>query len=326
MTTNPTISVIVPTFNRRERLHLTLQSLAEQVVDASFEVVVVSDGSSDGTDDVLRNGETPLRVEPRFQHNQGPAAARNLGIDTARGEFVVFIDDDIVADPNLLQHHLDAHRRLGDRAVVIGPMLNAPDFRYSAWVAWEQEMLAKQYRAMMAGQYSATSRQFYTGNASLRRRHLVEAGGFDTRFRRAEDVELAFRLEALGLTFEFVPDAVGFHYAERSYESWEAAARAYGGNDVRFREELGSGTGAWSVGEKYRRQHVAVRALVRAFLSAPPLRRWSMTVLRHQVTRSDELTRVRRAALSVIYATEYFSGAVDELGSTSQLWQIVRAT
>lgn len=326
MTTNPTISVVVPTFNRRERLQRTLQSLADQVIDVSFEVVVVSDGSSDGTDDDLRSGATPLEVVPRHQANQGPAAARNLGFETACGDIVVFIDDDMVADPDLLQQHLDAHRRLGDKAVVIGPMLDAPDHHYSAWVAWEQRMLAKQYRAMMTGQYSATSRQFYTGNASLRREHLVEAGGFDTRFRRAEDVELAFRLEALGLTFEFVPEAAGYHYAERSYESWEAAAHAYGANDVRFRNELGDGTGAWSVGEKYQRQHLAVRMLVRILLSVPPLRRWSLSALRYGVLRSDGLTRMNRAALSAIYATEYFAGAVEELGSTDELWRIVRTT
>ncbi len=261
MTPTPVLSVVLPTYNRRERLHKVLQSLADQDLDEAFEVVVVSDGSSDGTDDDLRSGATPIPVLARFQDNQGPASARNLGVEMARGDIVLFIDDDVVADRALLRRHLDAHRRLGDKTVVIGPMLNAPDFPYSAWVAWEQVKLAEQYQAMNAGQYTATSRQFYTGNASVRREHVMKAGGFDTRFRRGEDIELAFRLEDQGLAFEFVPEAIGLHHAERSFDSWVAAARAYGRHDVVFTRELGEGSSTWGVGEKYRRQNIAVETV-----------------------------------------------------------------
>ena len=160
--------------------------------------------------------------------------ARNNGVAKASGELILFVDDDVVAAPGLLRAHLEAHRRLGDRCVVIGPMLNPSDHTMSPWVAWEQEMLAKQYRSMHAGQYVATYRQFYTGNASLRRAHFDAVGGFDSTFRRAEDVEVAFRLADRGLSFEFEPSATGYHYAERSYDSWRATAHAYGRNDVIF--------------------------------------------------------------------------------------------
>ena len=326
MTPTPVLSVVLPTYNRRERLHKVLQSLADQDLDEAFEVVVVSDGSSDGTDDDLRSGATPIPVLARFQDNQGPASARNLGVEMARGDIVLFIDDDVVADRALLRRHLDAHRRLGDKTVVIGPMLNAPDFPYSAWVAWEQAKLAEQYQAMNAGQYTATSRQFYTGNASVRREHVMKAGGFDTRFRRGEDIELAFRLEDQGLAFEFVPEAIGLHHAERSFDSWVAAARAYGRHDVVFTRELGEGSSTWGVGEKYRRQNIAVRLLLRAVLSVPLLKRVSLSALTSVVRRIDRLTPTTSAALSAIYAIEFFSGVVDELGSTTQLWQIVRET
>jgi len=63
------------------------------------------------------------------------------------------------------------------------------------WVRWEQEMLMKQYKALLRKDWPATARQFYTGNASVRRSHIVAAGGFDEGFRRAEDVELAYRLD-----------------------------------------------------------------------------------------------------------------------------------
>ena len=67
-------------------------------------------------------------------------------------------------------------------------------------------------------------RQFYTGNASVPRELVVKAGGFDTAFRRAEDIELSYRLDQLGATFVFDETAMAHHLAERSFESWLAAA------------------------------------------------------------------------------------------------------
>src|SRR5690606_5465373 len=113
-------------------------------------------------------------------------------------------------------------------------MLDPPGHRYSAWVAWEQQMLAKQYVAMERGEYAPTARQFYTGNASLRAEHLRAVGGFDPSLRRAEDVELAYRLADRGQRFHFVPEAVGYHFAERPYASWRNAAHLYGRNDMVF--------------------------------------------------------------------------------------------
>jgi GT2 family glycosyltransferase len=240
--TSADVSVVIPTFNREERLHRVLSALARQAEDG-FEVVVVSDGSTDGTDEYLRSSQAPLAVVAERQANAGPAAARNRGVQLASRELLIFVDDDVVPTPQLVGAHVAAHARLGDRAVVIGPMLNPPDHDMTMWIRYEQAMLAKQYDAMERGDWSATSRQFYTGNASILKKHLVSAGGFDTELRRAEDIELALRLDSMGLEFTYVPEAIGLHYAERSFESWREIARAYGRSDVSFasapgREEL----------------------------------------------------------------------------------------
>jgi GT2 family glycosyltransferase len=95
-------------------------------------------------------------------------------------------------------------------------------------------MLVKQYDAMERGDWAATARQFYTANASLARRHVLDAGGFDERFRRAEDVELAYRLADRGLRFVFARDAVVVHHPDRSFRAWLDIAGAYGRNDVVF--------------------------------------------------------------------------------------------
>jgi GT2 family glycosyltransferase len=315
------VSVVIPTFNRVERLQRVLGALAGQDHDGPLEVIVVSDGSTDGTDEYLTSADVPLPVRAERQDNQGPAAARNRGVEHATGELVVFIDDDVVPAPGLIRAHLDAHERFGDRLVVIGPMADPPDHAMSPWVRWEQVMLAKQYHDMQAGHYAATARQFYTGNASVRRAHLVAAGGFDPRFRRAEDVELAYRLERLGLRFHFEPAAIGYHYAERSFDSWLRNAYDYGRNDVIFARDEGQAWLLSTMSTEFRQRHALSRLATRVCVPREGLRRAAETSVRRLVQLASRLgaERLARYALSGLYGVEYHRGAADELGGSAAL-------
>jgi GT2 family glycosyltransferase len=314
----PVISVVIPTFNRLPRLQRVLAALAEQTVpEDAFEVVVVSDGSTDGTDAYLTSGATPVTVRAISQPNQGPAAARNAGVDAAVAELVLFLDDDVVPTPALVERHLAAHRRHGGDVVVLGPMLTPADHDMSPWVAYEQAMLYKQYDAMCAGVWAPTARQFYTGNASLARHHVLEAGGFDTDFVRAEDVELGYRLAARGLDFIFDPEAAGNHYAERSYASWQRTPYLYGRNAVIFARERGQRWLVPVIREDFARHHPLLRTAVRATIDRPRLRR--------ALLRGCELIvrvgagRLHRAALSVVFNITYYEGVTDEFGSSRWL-------
>jgi GT2 family glycosyltransferase len=318
-----TVSVVIPTFDRCQRLHRVLVGLATQTFHGNVEVVVVSDGSTDGTDEYLASGDTPVSVVSATQANQGPAAARNRGVDLATGDLVLFIDDDVVPDRGLISAHVAAHARLGDEVVVIGPMLDPPDHQMSMWIRWEQTMLAKQYTAMTRGEMEPTARQFYTGNASVLRRHLMEAGGFNSLFRRAEDVELAYRLADQGLRFAFEPSAIGFHYADRSFDAWRATGKAYGRNDVVFARDAGRSDILGWLPQEFRDRNVIVRALARSCVPRP----WLATVVSGglrvvaragRVVRSESITR---QALSGIYNVAYYRGVADELGDAELLWQ-----
>ena len=95
----PRLSVVIPTYNRVERLTKVLSALAKQTVArCEFEVIVVSDGSTDGTDEYLENVDLPYRLVYSRQPNTGPSAARNHGTRLATGEIVLFIDDDVLPD------------------------------------------------------------------------------------------------------------------------------------------------------------------------------------------------------------------------------------
>lgn len=317
------LSVVIPTFNRLPQLKQCLSGLEKQTLAAEhFEVLVISDGSSDGTEDYLAELTTPLQLRRFSQRNQGAAAARNLGVAQARGELIVFIDDDIVPIPRLLEEHLAVHQERGSQVVVLGPMLTPPNHELPPWVAWEQAMLEKQYRDMVTGKWAPTARQFYTGNTSLLRKHLLEVGGFDASFRRAEDVELAYRLAKRGVQFYFHPAAVGYHYADRSYQSWLSIPYDYGKNDVIFAQQKGQTWLLPTVYKEYRSRHILIRLLVRACLDRSQLSSAAQSVLRlaAEIAQSVRLIGVQRMAFSGIYNMRYYQGLADELGGARKFF------
>lgn len=323
----PVLTVVVPTYNRIDRLRRLLDALGRQECTEPFEIIVVSDGSTDGTQEFLDEASRTGALRAFTQDNQGPAVARNRGIAEARGELIVFLDDDIVPEPGLLQVHLDAHRSSDGPIAVIGPMLDPPDHHMTAWVRWEQEMLQKQYDAMDRGDWEATSRQFYTGNASVRTDALRATGGFDATFKRAEDIELAFRLADGGIRFSYRRDAAGLHYAERSFEAWCTAARMYGHNDIVFVRDLRRADLAEVFVQTLRSRNLLLRVLAQTAAHTPRLAGALAGAARTLVSPHPKyrLTeRTARYALSAVYCVLYYRGAAEELGSASAFRSLLR--
>ena len=323
------ISVVVPTYNRRQQLSQVIEALSRQITttrsgaEFSYEVVIVSDGSTDDTHDFLRGLSTGVSIHAIAQPNAGPAAARNKGVDAARGVLIVFVDDDVLAEPQCLAAHFERHRNLSD-LVVIGPMLTPTGDQLSPWVAWEQHQLEKQYAAFARGG-SAHHRQFYTGNASLPSEVFRRCGGFDTSFRRAEDVELANRLNREGMHFEFEPDARAFHYAERSLESWRQIPAAYGKNDIVFARG-GMDNAFENIRRFYFERHPGIRASVRTLIPRPWLADRVNPFFEHCgiVASRFRMHRIARQLLSVSYNVRYYAGAADELGGPGEFFALLR--
>jgi glycosyltransferase involved in cell wall biosynthesis len=319
------VSVVTPTFNRAPSLRRFLTALTQQTFPAAdFEVVVVDDGSTDVTASMLADLETPFALRVLHQANQGPGAARNLGVEHARGEIVVFLDDDVVPVADLLARHVAAH---SGNTVVIGPMSPPPDdFARPAWVRWEEDMLQVQYRALAAGDYPCTPRQFYTANASVPRALFVEAGGFDATYKRAEDIELAFSFREMGARFVFEPQAEILHYAERSFASWRRTPYQYGKYDVvmhRTRRHDTLHHAMWA----FHRRHPLNRALARLCVGRPRLLEATVAAFRGVVAVSDRLNAYRPAAfaLSAMFNLLYWQGVCDEIGTPDLLWRSVAA-
>jgi len=320
------LSVVIPTFNRLASLQRTLAGLEHQTFPrAEFEIVVVSDGSCDGTNEFLRAQNNLGAV---IQENQGVAAARNAGIARASGEIVLFVDDDVMPTPQLIAEHLATHARHRDDVIVLCPMLTPRDFKMASWVRLEQAMLEKQYADMSAGKWHATARQFYTGNTSLLRRHVVQAGGFDPSFRRAEDVELAYRLAARGLKFVFNAHAIGYHYADRSFKSWFDIPYTYGRNDVIFTRDKNQTWLLPTVFDEFRKRNPLIRALAHACLDHSRASARAITLLKFAAQCGDRcnLAALPRVSFSGIFNLRYYQGVADELGGRAKFFaRVARA-
>ncbi len=317
------VSVVIPTYNRLHRLKQVLDAFAQQTfAHTDFEILVISDGSSDGTHEYLAQLTTPYRLNWRTQANQGPAVARNTGIAQAQGEYILFVDDDVVPTATLIAEHMHIHNLHGDKAVVLGPMLTPQDFAMSPWVRWEQAMLVKQYQSMLKGRWQPTARQFYTGNTSLLRQHLLTAGGFDPMFRRAEDVELAYRLSDRGLHFVFNPNAVGYHYAERSFRSWIETPYTYGRNEVIFARDKKQNWLLAAVFEEFQMRNPLIRVLVRLCLDRRAISMQMVSLLKMLGQQGDRfgLERMVEMTHSGMFNLRYYQGIADELGGRIQFF------
>nr|WP_199329537.1 glycosyltransferase [Leptolyngbya sp. FACHB-1624] len=199
------MSVVIPTYNRKPILEKCLRAMERQTF-SDYEIVVVDDGSTDGTVEWLQSHAAEFPHVRLFCQNHGGAAgARNYGVEQAKGDTIVFIDSDLVVTDVFLQSHVETliqgQKELGhDRLFTYGRVINTANF---------DDPTSEPYKLT---DFSAA--YFATGNVAIARHWLIEAGLFDTGFKQYgwEDLELGVRLKNLGLKLIKCPEAVGYHW------------------------------------------------------------------------------------------------------------------
>jgi glycosyltransferase involved in cell wall biosynthesis len=203
------VSVVIPTYNRLPILQQCLRALeAQRPLDPgdSFEVVLVDDGSTDGTVEWIQREAAALpHVRLICQEHGGPAIGRNLGVDHAHGEVIIFIDSDLVVVPDFLRHHLrslrQAWQRDGNRlCFTYGAVINTHNFDSPESEPHKLSDLSWAY--------------FATGNVAIDKTVLQESGLFDPSFQLYgwEDLELGERLRRMGVRLVRCPEAAGYHW------------------------------------------------------------------------------------------------------------------
>ncbi|MFN8467352.1 MAG: glycosyltransferase [Caldilineaceae bacterium] len=251
----PVISVIVPTRSAPPTLGRTLAHLANQTLSPTlYEVIVVTGGAVEGVwrhAPAVRAAPAGAGLALRVLSQPGPGAARrrNAGAAAARGSLLVFLDDDMVAAPGLLEAHMHAHVDVEAARVVMGYL--PPQFcsnnrrdRQMTWVEVDlRDWWEDTFRAMARPDHRFRYTDLLSGNFSLPKSLFVCVGGFNTELFCREDYELGARLLAAGAVFALNMEAQAEHVdatdLARSLQRKAAEGRA----DIqvaRLHRELGS--------------------------------------------------------------------------------------
>jgi glycosyltransferase involved in cell wall biosynthesis len=227
---NVDISIVVPTFNRAGMLRQALESLVSQETAGTFtfEVVLVDDGSSDGTAEVIQESveKYPQVSWQCFrQENRGFSAARNRGVAGARGVWIAFFDDDQLAEPRWLAELYNTARDRGVDCVDGAVALELPDDLPFTPGAKTRAFFGEKLSSKVAGPRFDKDYKG-TGNLLIKKSFIEEAGAFDTTLSACEDTDLFWRLEKLGISAWFAPGALIRHIVAKERLDGGALKRA----------------------------------------------------------------------------------------------------
>ena len=190
------ISVVIPTYERPNDLRICLNSLSNeaQLVATNYEIIVTDDSMSDVSKRMVEK-EFPDVSWGKGKQN-GPAGNRNAGVSRATGEWIVFIDDDCIADKGFINAYHNII--INNPDIVLFEGMIYPDRPRKTWAECCPE--------------NTSGGMFWTSNLCVRKSTFLEIGGFDERFRVAyEDIDFAYRIISKGLKSKFVRDASVCH-------------------------------------------------------------------------------------------------------------------
>lgn len=242
-------SIVMPTFNKKERLELSIESFEYQTIPPnSFELIIVDDGSSDGTEDMLKGMQRSFPLRYIKKKNEGRSAARNLGIEAARAKLIIFCDDDLIVAPTFVEEHIKAHEQ--GECVAHGTIYNLPYLKFfknpstgEIYQEFSKENLelVKQYcvqketlrdilkihkqsklTLLEKTLQSIFKKNLYEfqwlccsgANMSCEKDLLQKVGMFNLCFGKewgAEDFELGFRLYQQKVKFVYLDNACNYH-------------------------------------------------------------------------------------------------------------------
>jgi len=233
--TRPEITLVICSYNRRESLLETLETVAQQRCDVAWEVLVIDNNSDDGTTAAVstRSLTFPVPLRVLREERQGRSHALNRAIDSARGGILIFTDDDVALRPNFVASHAAVYAEAGvggagGRILPIMPPDTAP---------WLRD-LCENRNGGMAGRYDwgdvirvieagGPVHLPYGANMSLRRALAIELGGFRTdlgwgeQLVPGEEIDLFERIRASGHAIVYQPDAAVEHRVQAAKANLE---------------------------------------------------------------------------------------------------------
>ena len=202
------VSIVIPTYNRKPILKKCLKALESQILDeniSNYEVIVVDDGSTDGTTSWIRNNNEVLSHVVLYEQEHGGAAlGRNLGVMKSKYEIIIFIDSDLIVLEDFIACHVNkllfSWNKNNNKCFTYGSVINTSNFTNPESEIFKLTDFSFAY--------------FATGNVAISKELLLKVGLFDTSFSLYgwEDLELGERLKKIGTKLIKCPEAVGFHW------------------------------------------------------------------------------------------------------------------
>jgi len=202
----PSVSLVVPFYNARDTLPLLVESLEKQSLPAGqFEAIFVDDGSADGSSDILRDNS---HIRLLVQENSGPGAARNAGIDAARGDVIVTVDADCFLPADFLAEHLRLHGENPGLHMICGSILPGRP------LPWGSAVLADHLSNWFdhhPGLPEGDPENIHAANLSIKREVVSRDIRWSEKRVTGEDIDYAHRVRRRGMSIRFVPGVAVFH-------------------------------------------------------------------------------------------------------------------
>jgi glycosyltransferase involved in cell wall biosynthesis len=235
-------SVIIPSFNGKDKVIGLLKSIEKQTV-TNVEVLVVIDGSTDGSADALRSTDWKLQLRLIEQENKGRAGARNTGAGEAQSELLIFFDDDLMLDPACIEKHISAND-LSVKRIVMGQVIEPSsaadteikkykDYLNQSWATvldpYKQKIFPENLTVLSAQNVSITKSIFNT------------LEGFDSTLKDIEDYDLALRARSKNIPVFYLDTAIAIHVDFFSFYKYALRSKEYFKNRrlaARFNPEL----------------------------------------------------------------------------------------
>ena len=238
-----TVSIIIPTYNNKNDLEKTIHSIINQSVDTSnIEVIICDDGSSDGTKAMCLKFQNMINIRYLYQEDQGfrAAKARNMGLEAAQGEFILFIDSGVLIKSDLIETHLsnydDATINIGfchgfdEHSVMNNDFeshiaMNQFDTLFMNLLNDENNHDCRFKLLTHLGHFRGFEQYpwlfFWGGHLFGKKEHFLQVGGFDEKFTHwgGEDVELGLRLHLSGIKMSLNLDAHAYHIPHKKADT-----------------------------------------------------------------------------------------------------------
>lgn len=218
------ISLIIPTYNRFDALIETLDTLTKiEFPHNSWEAVIVDDGSTDETENAVKKWLETSLINVRYfrQENAGPARARNLGAKEAKGKYLIFIDNDILVEPDFIKLHLESLQK-NPNCWILGRIINSEKLKETPFGRYRDD-LHESFDEFQNTSDLSESEGMTAANVSMLKSEFLELGGFDEGFSIAscEDLELAIRAKKRGIKILYNRKISGLH------NDWAVSLPAY---------------------------------------------------------------------------------------------------